>query len=85
MSFSNNIFVGVTQGMGSLNFESKIKHFRLEIVGRFPSDAEADDYEVAKTTPVWLPTRQETDQFTDLVRTNLSWLSEWLSGGCKEQ
>ena len=48
----------------------------MEIVGRLPSEAESEEYKVAKTTPVWLPTRQECQQFTENVKEHLAWLRE---------
>ena len=47
---------------------------RMEIVGRFPSDKEAIEYEVAKNTPVWLPTEEDCSQFTKIVKEYLSQL-----------
>ena len=48
----------------------------MEIVGRFPTDEEAQDFEIAKTTPVWLPTIDEQEQFTPNVKAQLSGLRE---------
>ena len=48
----------------------------MEIVGRFPSDTEAVEYEVGKTTPVWLPSRPDCQQFTEDVKSQLAWLRE---------
>ena len=48
----------------------------MEIVGRFPTDEEVNDFEVAKTTPVWLPTTDEQAQFTPDVRAQLTCLRE---------
>ena len=47
---------------------------RMEVVGRFPSDKEAIEYEVAKNTPVWLPTGEDCSQFTKIVKEYLSHL-----------
>ena len=50
--------------------------FSMEIGGRFPSDTEAVEYEVGKTTPVWLPSRPDCQQFTEDVKSQLAWLRE---------
>ena len=56
---------------------TKLHHyFSMEIVGRFPTDNEATEYEIATTTPVWLPTREECDQFTEVVKSQLIMLRE---------
>ena len=46
----------------------------MEMVGRFPSDEEANQFDIEKTTPVWLPTEQEFPQFTQDVRSQLTLL-----------
>ena len=48
----------------------------MEIVGRFPTDEEATALEIMRTTPVWLPTANENEQFTPDVREELTCLRE---------
>lgn len=46
----------------------------MEMVGRFPTDEEATQFDIAKTTAVWLPTEEDFPQFTRDVRSQLTLL-----------
>ena len=58
--------------------------FRLEMLGRFPSNKEASDYGLRESIPVWLPTSDDCPFFTRRVQKVLRELSAWMDGDYKD-
>ena len=60
--------------LSNLKFVSNC--FSMEVVGRYPTQKEEDEYEILHNTPVWLPTRTECSQFKSDIIAQLKWLRE---------
>ena len=60
-------------------FHWHLLSFRLEIVGRFPSEEEATQLNISFMTPVWLSTRSDDSHLTSEMLTRLRRLREGLS------
>jgi hypothetical protein len=48
----------------------------LEIIGRFPTETEEDEYEISPSTPVWLSTRDDLSLFTSVMINRLKSMRE---------
>ena len=46
----------------------------MEVVGRYATADEMDEFEVRGDTPVWLPTKPELPQFSAEIRNGLIYL-----------
>ena len=70
-----------------MNKPSRISHanlfkhpiIRLEIIGRFPTDEEATQYEMSYATPVWLSTKADTAHISTDILQRIKFLREELS------
>eukprot|EP00092_Neocalanus_flemingeri_P026176 GFUD01028373.1.p1 GENE.GFUD01028373.1~~GFUD01028373.1.p1 ORF type:complete len:281 (-),score=36.96 GFUD01028373.1:43-768(-) len=57
----------------------------LEMVGRFPSEEESDDFQISRDIPVWLPAGASVGpQFTDHIKNQIKLTSEWMFDGYKQ-
>ena len=46
--------------------------YRFEVIGRFPTADEADEFEISADIPVWLPAGTEVgEQFTDVIKAKI--------------
>ena len=55
--------------------------FRLEVIGRFPTEVECEKYGIDQDSPVWHPTNGEI--LNSKVSKSMKSLSDWFLRGYK--
>ena len=65
-----------------LKLNSQSLYYRLEAVGKFPTNEEANQYKINLETPVWLPVKSDMQEiFNDTVSQKLAATSIWMGRG----
>lgn len=49
-------------------------HYRLEILGRYPTGTEAEEYDLQENAPIWLPMKQGLAVFTPNICQGMRYL-----------